>query len=79
MRGGERVPHRGGDPDSRRPAHGQGADRLGYLGGRAALQLDDLGRQPALVEQDDTVVLEPDDVLGPQIVTGYVPSSQEDR
>jgi hypothetical protein len=79
MRGGERVPHRGGNPDGRRPAHRQGADRLGHLGGGAALELDHLGGQAALVEQDDAVVLEPDDVLGPQIVTGYVPSSQEDR
>ena len=66
MRRGERVPHRGGDPDRRRAAHGQRADRLGHLGGRAALQLDDLGRQAALVEQDDTVVLEADDLLGPR-------------
>ena len=34
--------------------------------GRSALQLDDLVGQTALVEEDDTVVLEPDDVLGPR-------------
>jgi hypothetical protein len=44
------------------------------------VQLDDLARKPALVEDDDAVVLEPDDLLGSQIdADAQVPSLQEDR
>jgi len=62
--GGERVPVRGRDPDRRRPTHGERADRLGYLRRRPADEIDLLVRQAPLIEENDAVVLEPDDPIG---------------
>jgi len=63
---GERVPVGGRDADRRRAAHRQRPDRLGDLGRRAALELDFLGGQPPLVEDDDPIGLQPHDPLGLQ-------------
>ena len=52
-----RHPDRGSATDDHRP------DRLGDLGGGPAAHLDDLVRQPALVEQDDGVLLEARDLF----------------
>ena len=49
--GGQRVAVGGGDPDRRRAAHCQRANRLRDLCGRPALEVRDLVRQPALVEE----------------------------
>ena len=60
---GQRVAVGRGDPDRGRAPHGQRPDRLGDLGGRAALELDLLVRQAPLVEEDRAVPLEPRDLL----------------
>jgi hypothetical protein len=62
-RGGEGVPVGGGDADRRSAAHGHQPDRLGDLGGRAARELDRLAGKAALVEEDDTVLLEAQDLV----------------
>ena len=55
-RGGKRDAHRPGGAERRRAADGERADRLAQLLDRAALELDELVRQPALVDQaHDTV------------------------
>ena len=59
---GERIAVGSGDADRGRAADREPADRLGDLGGRPAAQLDLLVGQPPLVEQDDSVPLEPDDL-----------------
>ena len=59
--GGERHAVGGRSADRRRAAHGEHADRLRELGGRRAAKVDLLVGQPTLVEDDDGVVLEPDD------------------
>ena len=59
----ERVAVGGRDADCRRASHDHRANSVGDLGGVAAAHLDLLERQPALVEEDDGIVLEPDDPL----------------
>ena len=66
LRSGESQPVRRGDPDRGSPAHGERADRVGHLGGGVAAPLHLAPGQQALVEDDDGVVLEPDDLLGPE-------------
>ncbi len=63
---GEREPVGSRDPDRRRASHGHVPDRNGDLRRRRAAHLDDLVRQPALVEEDDcgAVVFEANDLLG---------------
>ena len=85
-RGGERHPVGGGDADRGRAAHREHPDRVGELRRVTAAELAQLVRQPALVEDDDGVVLEPDDPLGIEVAeprarhrASYVPSSQEAR
>ena len=73
---GERIAVGGGDPDGRRTAHGQRADRLGDLAGGAAPELHGRLWKPPLVEHDDRVGLEADDLLR---LEDYVPSSQDAR
>jgi hypothetical protein len=63
-RGRERVPVRSRDSDRGRAADRERSNRLGDLRGGAALELDLLGRKAPLVEEDDPVVLEPDNVVG---------------
>ena len=63
VRNGERVAVGGRDADCRRAAHDHRANGVGDLGSVAAAHLDLLERQPALVEEDDGIVLEPDDPL----------------
>ena len=53
----ERVPVSGRDPDRRRTADRHRPDRLGDLGGGAALELELVVGQPALVEEHDCAVL----------------------
>ena len=53
----------GGDPDRGCAANDHRPDRVGYLDGGAALDVDLFERKPALVEEDDVVVLEPEDPL----------------
>ena len=60
----ERHAHRGGDADRGRAADRELADRRAQLGHRRAAPVDALAGQARLVEQDDRVVLEPDDVGG---------------
>jgi hypothetical protein len=60
---GERVTVRGRDADRRRAAHGHRPDRLGHVGRRPAFELDFLVGQAPLVEDDDAVLLEPNDLL----------------
>ncbi len=60
----ERVAVRGRDPDRRRAAHCEYADRLGDLGGALAPELDLLVRKPALIQQDDSAGFETEDALG---------------
>jgi hypothetical protein len=59
----ERNRVRSGDTDCRRATNRKRPDRLDDFGDRAALELDLLVGQPALVEEDDlwAVLLEPDD------------------
>jgi hypothetical protein len=64
VRGRMRDPVRGCDADRRRAADHHRADRVGELDRRATGHLDLLVRQPALIEQHDTVVLEPQDPFG---------------
>ena len=61
--GGERQAVRGGDADRRRAAHRERPDRLGELRRIGAAELDHLVREPPLIEDDDRVVLEPDDAV----------------
>ena len=68
-RSGERIAVRGGDPNRWSAADGEGADRFRDLGSRAALELYLLAREPALVEEDDPVVLEAHDLLGREIAS----------
>ena len=49
----EREPVRGRDPDRGRAAHDHRPDRVGHLRRRRAANVDDLLRQPALVEEND--------------------------
>jgi hypothetical protein len=63
----ERVAHRGGDPDRGCATHGERPDRVGDLPDRTALEPRRLLGKASLVQEHDTVVLEPDHVLGPQI------------
>ncbi len=62
MRRRDGVAVRRGDPDRRRSPHRQGPDRLGDVRRRAAFELDLLVWKPALVEEDDAVLLEPQDL-----------------
>jgi hypothetical protein len=64
VRRGQGVAVGSSDADRRRAAHSQGANRLGDLGGRTALELNLLVGEPALVEEDDSVVLEAQDLVG---------------
>ena len=61
----ERETVRGRDADRRGAAHDHVPDRVGHLHGGLAADVDDVVRQPALVEEDDrrTVLLEADDLL----------------
>ena len=59
----EGKPVRGGDPDRGRAAHDHRPDRVRDLGSRAAVDLDLLAREQALVEEDDAVILEAQDPL----------------
>ena len=61
--GRQRDPVRGGDADRGCAAHDHRPDRLGDLGGRAALDVDLLERKPPLVEEDDAILLEAKDPL----------------
>ena len=63
---GQHEPVGSGDPDRRRAANREPADRGHELGDRRALELDLFVGQPALVEEDDlrAVLLVPNDVLG---------------
>src|SRR5436190_8370982 len=70
----ERVAVRGRHSDRGRTADCQGANCLGHLARRAAGELDLLVGKLPLIEQDDRVLLEPNDPLGL-----YVPSSHEAR
>ncbi len=79
LRRGQREPVRGRDADRRRPPHGQRPDCLRELRRIGAAELDHLLGQAPLVEDDDRVVLEPDDPLRFQVLRGYVPSSHEAR
>ena len=74
-RGRERIAVGGGDPDRRRAAHHHRPDRVGHLGRRAALDVDLLERQEALVEEDDAVVLEAQDPLRLEHARSLRPSS----
>ena len=89
----ECVAHRRRDADRRRAAHRKRPDRLGHRVGVAAREVDDLFGQPALIEHHDAVVVEAQDVVGPQVAAArvthhkratrrlgrYVPSSHEVR
>ena len=57
----EGVPVRGRDPDCGRAPHRQVANRVRNLSRGTAGELDLLVREPALVEEDDALVLEPQD------------------
>src|SRR6266511_1074016 len=59
----ERVAVGGRDADRRGTAHSQVPDCGGHVGGRATFELDLLVGQSPLVEDNDAVVLEPDDPL----------------
>ena len=65
-RGGERESVCGCDADGGRAANGKLADRGYQLADGRALQLDDLVREPTLVEEDDprALLLVPNDVFG---------------
>src|SRR5215211_3451675 len=63
----ERVAVGGSNPDRRSPADGQLTNGLGDLARRAQLELDFVAREPPLVENDDAVLLQPDDVLRPEV------------
>ena len=65
--GCERIPHGGCDADRGSAADREGRDRLRHVAGRATLEPDRLLGQPPLVEQDDPILLEPDDLLGTQV------------
>jgi hypothetical protein len=79
-RGRQRVAHGRGNADRGGPAYREHANRVGDLARVVAVQLDDLAGKPALVEDDDAVVLESQDLLGSQIGAGaQVPSLQEER
>jgi hypothetical protein len=79
--GGERETVRGGDPDRGRAADDHRPDRVRDLGRASTANLGDLERKPALVEQDDGTVLEPENPLRLEHGRrgGYVPSFQEAR
>jgi hypothetical protein len=62
-RRGKRDPVRGRDTDCRRAPDDHRADRVRHLGRSAARDVDLFERQPPLVEEDDAVVLEPQDPL----------------
>ena len=87
LRRRERQAVRGGNADRRRAAHGQRPDRLCELRRIGAAELDHLVGQAPLVEDDDRVVLEPDDPVRLEVPkrrlrcirAGYVPSSHEAR
>jgi hypothetical protein len=61
--GGECVPVSRRDADRRGTANGHCPDCLGYLGGRTALELDLLVGQAPLVEDDDSILFQPQDLL----------------
>src|SRR5436190_589949 len=65
-RGGERESVCGCNADGGRAANGKLADRGYQLADGRALQLDDLVREPTLVEEDDprALLLVPNDVFG---------------
>ena len=78
LRCGERHSVRGGDADRRGAAHCQRPDRVGELASVVTAELDHLVGQQPLVENDNGVVLEPDDALRIEIarrrgVTPQVP------
>ncbi len=77
--GGEREAVRGRHSDRGRAPHGERADRGGDLRSRRTAQLDFLLGQAPLVENDDGVVLEPDDALGRQVARGHAPSLRPAR
>ena len=85
LRRRERQAVRGGDADRGRAADGQRSDRLGELRRIGAAELDHLVREPPLIEDDDRVVLEPDDAVRLEVPKRglmhqpYVPSSHEAR
>src|SRR5262245_35159648 len=60
----ERVPIRGRDTDRGRAADDHVANRVGNLRSRPALDLDLLHRKAALIEEDDSIILEAQDPLG---------------
>jgi hypothetical protein len=64
--GSEHEPVCGRDSDRRRATHGHAADRVGHVRRGRAAHVDDLVRQPALIEEDDrrAVLLQPNDLLG---------------
>ena len=66
----EREPVRGRDADRGRAANRERPNRVGHLRRRGAAQLDLLGRQASLVEQDDGVRLEANDALRLQVAHG---------
>jgi len=55
------------DSDRRSAADRERTDRLRDVCGRPALELDLLPGQPPLVEEDDAVLLEAEDLLGPEV------------
>ena len=58
----ERVAVGGRDPDGRRAADRQLADRISHVGRRVAFQIGDVAGKPALVEQHDRFGVEADDL-----------------
>ena len=80
----QRDPVRGGDADRGCAAHGEYLMASASSAASGAAELDELVGQPALVEDDNGVVLEPDDPLRDResrLVASarYVPSSHEAR
>ena len=60
LESGEREAVGGGDPDGGRAADLERANRLGDLTVLAAMELDQLGREASLVDQDEVVVSPPE-------------------